>query len=432
MSPGHAQSPDRRVVVTGMGIVTPIGEILSEYFHSLASGRSAITQWRRMDERIYSKIGGDLGDFKLGPHFARVGTSYPPQLVESARKLMRATPRAAQITAAAALQAFLDANLADAPVEPERVGHILAGHNINPEYISENVMTFSEEPDFIDPLFGLLFLDTDALSVISEILTLHGPSFTVGGACGSGNLALLSALDLLRAGRADAVLVSGATVALDSLVLQGWAMIDALSYQSFNDDPTRASRPFDARREGFVPSEGAGAIVLETLGSARARGAHIHAELLGGASASDGARHTRPNQAGQARAMRGALRDARIEPEQVDYVNAHATSTPLGDAVEVAAIKEVLGPHAYRIPVNSTKSMLGHCLTAAGVVELIATILQMQNDLVHPTINQEEKDPELDLDFVPNEARQHRIKYAISNSFGFGGLNSCVVVGRAR
>jgi 3-oxoacyl-(acyl-carrier-protein) synthase len=254
----------------------------------------------------------------------------------------------------------------------------------------------------------------------------------VGGACASGNLALISGLDLIRSGRADAVVVTGAPASFHSMILHAWTMIDALTCRSFNDAPERASRPFDRLREGFVPGEGAGAVVLESEASARRRGARVRAELLGGASASDACRLPKPHEEGQMRAIRAALDDAGLVPEQIDYVNAHATSTPLGDAVEVAALKKVLGRRAYEIPVNSTKSMIGHCLTAAALVELVATILQMEHGVVHPTINQEEPDPDLDLDFVPNQAREHRFDIALSNSFGFGGINSSVLVGRAR
>lgn len=205
--------------------------------------------------------------------------------------------------------------------------------------------------------------------------------------------------------------------------------MDAISWKSYNDEPARASRPFDRRREGFVPSEGAAAVVLETLASARGRGAQVHVELLGAASTSDAGRPTRPSQEGQARAMRAALRDAHISPDQVDYVNAHAMSSRLGDAVEVAAIKSVFRDHARKLPVNSTKSMVGHCITSSGIIDFVSTVLQMEHRFVHPTINQEEPDPELDLDFVPNQARGHKIDYAISNAFGFGGLNATVVVG---
>ncbi|MEM9484965.1 MAG: beta-ketoacyl-[acyl-carrier-protein] synthase family protein, partial [Cyanobacteria bacterium P01_F01_bin.116] len=236
-------------------------------------------------------------------------------------------------------------------------------------------------------------------------------------------------LDLIRSGRASAVMVSAAAMELSPIWLQGWTLINAISFRSFNDEPTRASRPFDKRREGFVPSEGAGVVVLESLASARERGACIHAELLGASSTSNASRLTKPGLDGQSRAMFCALQDARVEPEQVDYINAHATSTPLGDASEVAAIKKVFGSHAYQIPINSTKSILGHCLTASSMVEMITTILQMKHSLVHPTINLEDPDPELDLDFVPHQAREHAIDIALSNSFGFGGLNSSIVVG---
>jgi 3-oxoacyl-(acyl-carrier-protein) synthase len=280
----------------------------------------------------------------------------------------------------------------------------------------------------------MMVLDTDVVTVTAELLTLKGSSLMVGGACASGNLAAITALDMIRAGRLDGAVVTGAPIPMEDVALQGWVMIDAITYRSFNDDPARASRPFDLRREGFVPSEAAAAVVLESLPCALRRGATILAELLGGASASDANRLTKPHLEGQTRAMRLALRDAQVDPERVDYVNAHATSTPLGDAIEAAAIREVLGERAPAVPVNATKSMTGHPLTSAGVVELVATVLQMKHGMVHPTINLDETDPALEeygLDFVPNRAREARIHCALSNSFGFGGINSCLVVGTA-
>jgi 3-oxoacyl-(acyl-carrier-protein) synthase len=422
-------STENRVVVTGMGIVTPLGANVGDYFAALVAGRSGVTRWKTTHPECYSQIGGDLSGFDFDAHLATL-SGVSAELGKSARKLLRATPLSGRVTAGAALQAFADAGLDAATLDPARFGHVLAGHNLNTKYIYDNVLAYQDEPDFIDPLFGLMCLDTDVLSVISELLNVQGASYTVGNACASGNIAVLGGLDLLRAGRADCVVVTGAALDLDPVTLHGWALMDALSFQSFNDEPERASRPFDARREGFVPSQGAGALILETLAHARARGATIHAEILGASSFSDASRLPKAHVGGQIRAIMGALNDAQIAPAAVDYVNAHATSTPLGDAVEVEAIKGVLGDHAAKIPVNATKSMLGHCLTSAGVVELIATILQMQNGVVHPTINQDEPDPNLDLDFVPNTAREHSIQVAISNSFGFGGLNSCVVVGQ--
>lgn len=420
-----------RVVITGMGVVTVLGDTPEALHASLVAGRSGIGPWkRRRDDRHYSQIGGDLSDFDLTSHLEARTDRYPVELIKRCLTLTRDTPLALRLVAAAALQASHDAALAGA-LPPERIGHVLAGHNVNAGYIIQNGLTFyQDEPDYIEPLFGLFSMDTDVLAATSELLTLKGPSFTVGGACASGNVALLTGLDLLRAGRADAVLVTGAPIELEPVALQGWSLIDAISIRSFNDTPERASRPFDARREGFVPSEGAGALMLETWSSARARRARVYGELLGASTVCDASRLTRPDLDGQVRAMRLAMDDARIVPADVDYVNAHATSTPLGDAVEVAAIKAALGSRAGQIPVNSTKSMIGHCLTAAAIVELVATLLQMRDGVVHPTINQEEPDPELDLDFVPNQSRPATIDVALSNSFGFGGINACVAVGR--
>ena len=420
---------DSRVVVTGMGVITPIGQTPSEYFESLMAGRSGIRAWKAMDKRVYSKIGGDLSEFDPDSHLGRVGRHYPSTVVAQAKKLLRVTPPSGRINALAALQAYAGAGLYEAPVLPERFGHVLAGHNLNHSYILQNHTEYGREPDYIDPLYCLLVYDTDVLAVTSELVNAKGPTLMVGNACASGNMAMLNALDLIRAGRADTVLVSAPLGDFDPVLLQGFALIDSVAVKSFNDQPSRASRPFDKRREGFVPGCGAGAVLLERLSQAKKRRAQIHAEILGAASSSAATRLAKPIMEGQVRAMQGALREAGVNPEEVNYVNAHATSTPLGDAVEVAAIKTVFGDHAYKLPVNSTKSMLGHCLTASGILEVIATILQMQHEVVHPTINQEEPDPELDLDFVPNHAREHHIHIALSNAFGFGGLNSCVVIG---
>ena len=424
----QCRSDRHRIVVTGMGIITTIGETHDDYFDAVIGGRSGIARWTDKDSRLYSKFGGDMSDFNFEAHIGRVGKAYPSDWIDRSRKLLRPASLSGRLVAAAAMQAFFNADLHKTKLNPERFGHVLGGNNLGNSYTFGNALEFEEEPDFIDPLYGIVALDTDVLAVSSEILGLKGPSFTVGGACASSNLALLSGLDLIRSGRADAVLVSGGTMELSPVWLQGWTLIDAISFRSFNDEPTRASRPFDKRREGFVPSEGSGVVVLESLASARARGVDIYAELLGASSTSNASRLTKPDLNGQVRAISYALQDARIEPNQVNYINAHATSTPLGDASEVTAIKKVFGSHAYQIPVNSTKSILGHCLTASSMVEMITTILQMQHSLVHPTINLEEPDPELDLDFVPHQAREHKINIALSNSFGFGGLNSSVVL----
>ncbi len=423
----------RRVVVTGLGVVTTIGDDTTSFLDALVHGRSGITRWKNDLERPYSKIGGDMSAFDLAAHLDRVGASYSDEQKSAAKKLLRQTPLSGRLTACSALQAYHSAGLQGVEFEPDQMGHVLAGHNLNADYIVQNVRTyFDEDPEYIDPLFGLMCMDTDVLSVSSELLGIRGPSFTVGGACASGNMGVLAAFDVLRMGRADAMLVSGGALETDPVALQGWAMIEAISMESYNDAPERASRPFDLKREGFVPGQGSGAVILETLDHARARGASILAEVYSAASTSDACRLPKPNQEGQARSVRNALTQARVNVSEVDYINAHATSTSLGDAIEVAAIRTVLGEHALELAVNSTKSMIGHNLCAAGIIELVATILQMNHGVLHPTINQEEADPALGLDFVPNTAREAKIDVAMSNSFGFGGINSTVVVGKLR
>lgn len=420
---------DRRVVVSGMGVVSTLGMNPRAFIDNLLAGRSGITRWRQQDERNYSKIGGDLSGFDVAAYFAREVQAFGTEWRTRAARLLRATPLGGLMTAAAAAQAFAAAGLADGAVPADDIGIVLGAHNVNDAYSFVNSRQYDEEPEFIEPLYGLYAFDTDPLAVTAELLGLGGPISTVGGACASGNTALISAMDLLLAGRAHAVVAAAVSTDLSPAMLQGLGIMEALSIASFNDEPARASRPFDKLREGFVPSEGAACVVLETLASAKARGAPIRAELLGGMSASSKCRHARSSQADQVRTMRGALQAAGVRPEDIDYISAHGTSTGHGDATEVRAIKEVFGAHARRIPVNSAKSMLGHCLQAAGLLEFIATILQMEAGQVHPTINQEVPDPELDLDFVANHARPHAIRTAASNSFGFGGINTCVIVG---
>ncbi len=424
-------SHDRTVVITGLGIISTIGETADEFFASLVAGRSAISKRRAAGPSEYSALLGDLSAFDLAVHLDRLAGTYPAGLVDAARRSLRMSPLSGRVTAVAACQAAVDAGLLSGAVNLERVGHVLGGNNIMANFSYANHLSFQDEPDYIDPMYGLLALDTDAVAVVCEVLGLGGPSLLVGNACASGNVAAVTALDLLRLGRADAILVTGALGDVDPVTLHGWAMVDAISFKSFNDEPNRASRPFDARREGFVPSHAAAAVVLETEAHARKRGATIRARLLGGASASDASRRPKPRVGGQVRAMHGALADAGVAPGDIDYVNAHAASTQQGDAVEVESIKAVFGSHAYRLAVNATKSVTGHCLTSAGIVELIATVMQLEQGVLHPTINQDEPDPALDLDFVPNQARAQRTKLALSNSFGFGGLSTCLVVGRA-
>ncbi|MEM7474798.1 MAG: beta-ketoacyl-[acyl-carrier-protein] synthase family protein [Planctomycetota bacterium] len=419
----------RRLVITGMGCVTACGNSPEALADSLLTGSSGISSWQRFADHPYSRIGGDISDFDAGSSIQNL-PGLPSDMIESAEKVLRSTPSPGQWGITAALQCWRDAALDSGEIARDRIAHVLGGHNINLEYVYKNALEYEEEPEFIDPLYGLVNFDTDVLAVICQLLTIQGPAFTAGAACASGNHALLAAVDMLRAGRADAAFVSSVASALDPVMLQGWAILNAICVEEYDDQPSLASRPFDAKRCGFVPAEGAGCILLETLDSALRRGANIYAEVLGVSASSAATRDTRPDLDAQVRAARWGLQDAGVSVDRVNLVSAHATSTPLGDAVEVAALKQILGDRAQYVPVNAPKSMLGHLMQAASIVEIIALAKQIERRQIHPTINQEAADPDLDLDFVPNQARDYEIDVALSNSFGFGGLNSTAVVGR--
>lgn len=419
----------RSVAISGLGSVTTLGSGSAQLAEGLFAGRSGIGYLADVDPRVLARIGADLSGLTVAKFVADSGLPVPAELLTRASKLLRTTPLSGCATACAAIEAWIDAGLCDADIDATRVAHVLGGHNLSLKYQFDNHETFRDEPDYIEPLFGLMALDTDVLAATSELLGIRGPTFTVGGACASSNVALVVALDLLRSGRADVALVTGAAMDLDSIWLQGWVMLDAVAFRSFGDDPTKASRPFDRRREGFVPAEAAGAIVLETHEHAARRKARTRAILLGGASSSAATRSTRPDMDSQIAAVDGALRDAGVGRDDIDLVSAHATSTPLGDAVEVEALARALGTRIRSIPVNAPKSMLGHSLTSASLIECVATVIQLESQRVHPTINLEDPDLNMTLDFVAEGARNHRMRCALSNAFGFGGINTSVVVG---
>ena len=268
-------------------------------------------------------------------------------------------------------------------------------------------------------------LDTDHAGTVSEVLGLQGACYTMGGACASANVALRSAIDEIRHHDHQVAVVVGSVLDFSGMGVHAMAMMGAITIHSFNETPEKASRPYDVNREGFVPSHGAGVLVLEELGHALERGAKIYAEVLGCTSTSDGCHLPSPSTEGQARTLERLLRRNRIVPEDIDYVSAHATSTPLGDRSEINAIKQVFGDHAYKLKINAPKSMLGHTCWSAPAVETIGALLQFEGRKLHPSINIDDIDPEIDLDVCANEAVDHEIQYMVKNSFGFGGLNCC-------
>lgn len=414
------------MVITGLAVNTPLADEPAAFLEALLAGRSAISRWRGLDtENIEVKIGGDLSAYDIAKKVEALRTLLPPGIFRRMRKLIARVPWSNRLSLLLGAASFLDAGAFDRATRPDRTGVIVAGHNLNSHYDHQIRATFARDPNFIEPLAALHTLDTTHGSAVSEMLGLHGPLLSAGGACASGNLALRIAVDEIRHHGAEAMLVLGPVLDFSPVELQSLAMMGALSCASFNDEPERASRPFDLRREGFVAAHGGGALFVESLESALRRGARIYAEVLGAEASSDANYRTNASEDGQVLLIARLLEVCGIAPEQVDYVNAHATSTPSGDLSEVRALKRVFGDHAKHLRVNATKSMLGHTCWSAAVVELVAVLLQMRAGRLHPTINLEQPDADADLDFCVHGAVNHAPRVALKNAFGFGGIN-CV------
>ncbi len=421
----------KRIAITGMSINTPLGDTLDGFLEGLLAGRSALSRWKKLDtSRIYSKVGADLSDYDVTKKLAELEGKIPGDVHRRLRKLVSKAPWSTRLSMLLAVEGYRDAGLFDAVVKPDRVAAIVAGHNINFNYQYENRLQFAEEPDFMDSLLALTGLDTDHAGSVSEVLDVRGPIYTVGAACASGNTALRLAVDEIRHHGVDAALVVGAVLDFSPVELHAMALMGAITYQSFNDEPQKASRPFDVRREGFVPAHGGATLVVEEWDAAIRRGARIWAEVVGVEANSDANHLPQPSEEGQSRLMLRLLDDCGLAPSRIDYINAHATSTPLGDITEIRSIKRVFGDHAKNLKLNATKSMLGHTCWAAPAVETVAAVLQMHAGKLHPSINVEELDPEIDLDVCANRVVSHPIKYLMKNSFGFGGINSVSILRR--
>ncbi|NMA92325.1 MAG: beta-ketoacyl-ACP synthase II [Firmicutes bacterium] len=407
-----------RVVVTGMGLVTPIGIGKKQFWDSLSAGVSGISRVASFDVTDYpSQIAGEVLDFDPTDYIDK----------REARRMDRFT----QLGVAAALEAWRDAGLEGAGIDREDAG-VLIGSGIGGiKTIEEQLRVLWEKgPRRVSPLFVPKLIANMASGYISIILGLKGPNSTTVTACAASAHAIGDAYRIIERGDAVIMVAGGAEAAISKLAFAGFSAARALSTR--NEEPSRASRPFDLRRDGFVLGEGAGVVILESLEHALQRGAPIYGEITGYGLSGDGYHLTAPDPEGRGAVlcMSRALRSAGIEPEAVDYINAHGTSTKYNDQVETGAIKELFGRHAYRLVISSTKSMTGHLLGAAGAVELIATLLCIKHQMGHPTINYEYPDPECDLDYLPNRARKLAIDIALSNSFGFGGTNASLIVVR--
>jgi 3-oxoacyl-[acyl-carrier-protein] synthase II len=408
----------RRVVVTGLGAVTPIGNDVAEYWEGLCRGRNGVAPITLFDASRHAC------------RFAAEVKGFDPSAWLEPKESKR-WDRFCQFGVVAAKQAVAHAGLEIDAASAPRVG-VSIGSGVGGLLVAEtqSQVLHARGPDRVSPFCVPMMIPNMAAGLAAIALGARGPSSAVATACAAGSNAIGDAFRLIQLGLADAMVCGGAESAITPLGVAGFASAKALSFR--NDDPATASRPFDAERNGFVIGEGSGVVVLESLEHALARGAEVLAEIVGYGVTCDAHHITAPSPGGVggAEAMRLALADARLEPEAVDYVNAHGTSTQANDSNETAAIKTALGEHAYRIPVSSTKSMTGHLLGGSGGIEAVASVLAIRHNLVPPTINYQNPDPACDLDVVPNQARAHPVNVVLSNSFGFGGHNVCLAFRR--
>lgn len=409
-------TPGRRVVVTGIGVVSPIGTGKDAFWAGLMAAESGVGRITRFDPSGYeTTIAAEVRDFDP--------TTYMD------KKEVRRNDRFVQFAYASARMALEDARFSITPQNADQVGVVIgSGIGGAETWERQHEILLERGPSRVSPFFVPMIIVNMAAGVISILTGAKGPSSSVVTACATSGNAIGDAMRLIQRGEANAMLAGGTEAAITKLSIAGFCAMKAMSTR--NDQPAKAVRPFDAKRDGFVMGEGSGVILLEELGQAVRREAHIYCELVGYGMSEDAFHITQPDPDGDgaARSMANALRDAKMEPSDIQYINAHGTSTPYNDRTETIAIKKVFGGNAKKVAVSSTKSMTAHMLGAAGGVELIASALTLQNQMLPPTINYEFPDPECDLDYVPNKPRKAPVRAAMSNAFGFGGHNATLIV----
>ena len=410
-------SGNTKVLITGLGVISPVGNTVDEMWSNIRNGVSGLCRTTKFDpSRVDSKVSGEVKDFDV--------SQYVDQ--KEARRMGLFT----QYAVAAAKQAWQDSGLADGGADPERVA-VMVGNGIGGKEVDEEAyrILFDRGPGRLSPMLIPKLIANEAAGNISIALKAQGAAHTIVTACASSTDELGVALDMIRAGRADVVITGGTEATITEYCVGGFCSMKALSTK-YNDTPEKACRPFDAGRDGFVMGEGSAMLILESEAHAKARNARVYAELAGYGASGDAYHLTAPDPeaAGAIRAIKIALKDAGLGIEDVDYVNAHGTSTPLNDPMETKAIKAVFGEQAYRLKVSSTKSMTGHLLGAAGALEAVICTLAIRDGFYPPTINNENPDPECDLDVVPNKGVQGPIRAAISTSLGFGGHNGVIAI----
>lgn len=411
------RSDENRVVITGMGIISPLGNTVSQFWDSLVAGKSGIDYISTFDtENFPTKIAGEARDF------------HPEDYLTT--KQIRRQDRFSQLATAAAQDAMKNADLDLNNEDKSRIAVVIGNGNGGFGLTAEQTLILQERGwSKVSPTFIPRILPNMASANVAIEFELQGYNSTVVTACAAGTQAIGDAAEVIRSGRAEIAVTGGTEAGISPIGLAGFCAMRALS--TSNDNPQAASRPFDLNRDGFVPGEGAGILILERLDRAKARGAPILAEVLGSGASSDARDLVQPDSegAGAAQVIQWTLQDARIQAKDVDYINAHGTSTQLNDASETQAIKRAFGDIASTIPISSTKSMIGHGLGAAGGMEAVVAVQSIQTNTIHPTSNYENPDPACDLDYVPDKARSVRVRNVLSNSFGFGGQNACVLFG---
>ncbi|EFM13025.1 3-oxoacyl-(acyl-carrier-protein) synthase 2 [Paenibacillus curdlanolyticus YK9] len=405
----------QRVVVTGMGVMTSLGSDLDQFWGNLMEGKSGVSVIEAFDVSEYpTRIAAEIKGFN-------------PELFAD-RKEARKMDRFVQLAVAATKKAVEDAKLEiGTNADPERVG-VMIGSGIGGlgTWEDQHNILLEKGPKRVSPFFIPMMIANMASGQVSMATGAKGPNSTAVTACATGTHSIGDSYKMIQRGDADVMLCGGAEATIRPTGMAGFCAMRAMSVR--NDEPEKASRPFDVDRDGFVMGEGSGVLVLESLEHALKRGAHIYAEVIGYGMSGDAHHMTEPDPDGAARCMTRALKDAGIAPEEIDYINAHGTSTPVGDRSETLAVKKAMGDHAYKVAISSTKSMTGHLLGAAGGVEAVILGLTIQNGIIAPTINLDNQDPECDLDYVPNKPRKASVRTALSNSFGFGGHNATIVM----
>jgi 3-oxoacyl-[acyl-carrier-protein] synthase II len=418
----------RRVVVTGLGALTPLGNGVDEFWAALIQGRSGIGPITKFDAHERDAA----GQYRYPTRIAGEIRHFDPLRFVDKKEARRLDPYLIYAIAASAM-AVEHAGLDTSRVDGTRFG-VLIGSGIGGigTLLEGEQVRLTKGPERVSPFVIPMLIVNMAAGLVSMRFGAKGPNSSVVTACATGNHAIGDAFRLIQRGDADVMIAGGAEAIIVPLTIAGFCAMKAMSTR--NDEPARASRPFEADRDGFVPSEGAGIVLLESLEHARARDARIHGEVVGYGMTGDAHHMTAPDPEGDGatRAMAAALRDAGLDPDQIGYVNAHGTSTPYNDKFETVAIKRVFGAHAPRLAVSSTKSMTGHLLGAAGGVEAIATVMALAHGILPPTINYDVPDPECDLDYVPNQARKQDVEAALSNAFGFGGTNATLAFRKFR